>query len=381
MTTDAGLVALLTVHGATWRRDHDEAPVVDWARVTRPSLGWTRQYAAAGITAAVIAAIGVAVVIDGHHHPPAARPVVGESAPDPSNPELGAPVRYFGMEGGGIHEVDPGFGESRQTDPLVVAAGGTGQGTTLYDVRAASPHDQIEPCRSVVEVTSYVSGDLLHGRAAATAGQPRELTRLKGEPAPVPVAVSEPAGELAIVTKSQGCHGPDQIDFLRLRDGSVIGRETLASAKFQIDGLAWSAAGDLLAYRIDPAAYSGAYDPPVRAHQAISGTHVLNIHDAVHALDANPKILPSTASGSDERYGPVFWWHGGWAATMNGSLYRLDNRGGLSAVVATDFPTQVDSISSDSSGEHLLITSGSAAYRWDYGRLTPLPGHYFQPVW
>jgi hypothetical protein len=80
--------------------------------------------------------------------------------------------------------------------------------------------------------------------------------------------------------------------------------------------------------------------------------------------------------------GPVFWWHGQLVTTFDGSLRRLNGHGGVGTVVATGFPTEVESVSSDPTGEHLLLTGDATVYRWDRGTLSKLPGvQGTQPGW
>jgi hypothetical protein len=373
---------LLTRHGSSWRDDHLDSPTVDWDRVVTSSR--TRVWGALGaIAAVVVVAVAVPVMIASGSHQ-SATPGPGPS-PHASDVRYGSPHRYFGLKGGGVQQVSATYRDVRRESTPVVAIGGNQQGVTLYDVRSAPS------CRSAVDVTSYLPGDLVRGRGIALAGQPRRFATLAGGPAATPIAVSEPAGELAMVVapsspshsagSRQLCTGPQQIVFVNLSDGSVVGRESLLDNRLQIDSLAWSADGQQLVYRLEPNNFSDGYGPPNSDVFATSGSHVLDIHGAPHQLENTPKLLPLAAPHAGGRYGPIFWWRGGWAATFNGTLYRLDDRGGLGERLASDFPNQVDTVSVDPTEEHLLIGSGSASYRWDYNRLSPLPEHFSQPTW
>lgn len=380
------LDAVLARGGAMWQEANTDVPHVDWDGIVagRRRRRWC---AAAGIAAGVAAALAVAIASTRGHHP-----VTSAARNEPSgslgqftsaDARYGSPPRYFGLKRGGVyHRTVSSYGLNR-TRPPITAIGGTQTGTAVYSVRPAPS------CRTRLAVTSYTTNDLLHGRGIAIDGQAQPVSTIAGQPSATPLAISVPSGELAMVvtqphgrlgtTTGRPCTGLQQIVFVNLRNGAVISRLRLADPQLRIDSLAWSADGQQLVYRLSPNTAEAAR--LTGATIAASGTHLVDIHSTPHALENNPSILPLTVSAGGFRYGPVFWWRGGFAATLNGSLYRVNERGTLGGLQATDFPDRVDSVASDVSGEHLLIGSGEVSYRWDFGRLAPLPGRFAEPSW
>jgi hypothetical protein len=381
---DTQLDALLTRHGAMWRDANTAPPDIDWDRVAARSR--RRSQATAGAVVAVAAVVVVAVIVSTNGSHPVVPEGLGAPAVAPLVPAdalYGAPPRYFGLMRGGLYNRTVSSYGLIRVHPFVTAVGGTQQGTTVYSIRPAPS------CRTRLEVTSYTTKDLLHGRGSALDGQVQPVATIAGQPTAAPIAVSVPSGELAIVVTRdshrhhgaprQSCTGRQQIVFVNMRNGAVIGRQPVVNPQLQIDALAWSDDGQQLAYRLSP----DTDDTRVltRATIAAAGTHLMAIHGSSHALEGNPKVLPLAAASGGPSYGPVFWWRGGFAVTDNGTLYRLDERGSLGAVLETDFPDRVDSVASDVTGEHLLIGSGELSYRWDFGQLAPLPGRLAEPTW
>jgi hypothetical protein len=379
---DVELDALLTRHGAMWRDEHQEPPAVDWDRLAADSR--RRRWAVAGGVAVLVVAVVIGVVsTSGSRRGSDAGSGLSVSLSPlaPADARYGSPPRYFGLMRGGLYNRTVSSNGLIRTHPFVTAIGGTQAGTTVYSTRPAPS------CHSRLEVTSYTNNDLLHGRGIAIDGQAQPVATIAGQPSATPIAVSVPSGELAMVVTNarnghhsgRACAGRQQIVFVNLRNGAVIGRELLMNPQLRIDTIAWSDDGQQLAYRLSPNTAETAR--LTSATVAASGTHLLNIHATPHDLVSNPTILPLAASPAGIRYGPVFWWRGGFAVTVNGSLYRLDEHGSLGAVLGTDFPDRVDSVASDITGEHLLIGSGELSYRWDFGQLAPLPGRFAEPTW
>lgn len=380
--TDAELDALLIRHGHTWRSANAEPPMVDWDRIAARVC--RRTWVAATAVAVLLAAVTVLIVSVVDRGQRAVTRVQGVSlAVTPADARYGSPPRYFGLMRGGLYNRTVSSNGLIRTRPFVTAIGGTHAGTTVYAMRPAPR------CRSRLDVTSYTTNDLLHGRGIAIDGQAQPVATIAGQPSATPIAVSVPSGELALVVTAprdghvnrtrRPCAGVQQIVFVNLRNGHVIERQPLTDPQLRIDTLAWSDDGQELAYRLSPNTAETAR--LTAATIAATGTHLLDIHSSPHSLESNPRILPLAASPVGIHYGPVFWWRGGFAATFNGSLYRVDERGSLGDALATDFPDRVDSVSSDVSGEHLLIGSGDVSYRWDFGQLAPLPGRFAEPSW
>jgi hypothetical protein len=122
---------------------------------------------------------------------------------------------------------------------------------------------------------------------------------------------------------------------------------------------------------------------PPTCFNAASGTRVLTLSDAHGALASQPRVLPLIGRNAGNVYGPVFWRHGRLVVVFDGDLRALNGHGGLGTVVGRGLPSKgvVDALSSDPSGEHLLMTDEGITYRWDAGKLTVVPGEWDQPGW
>jgi Tol biopolymer transport system component len=163
-----------------------------------------------------------------------------------------------------------------------------------------------------------------------------------------------------------------------------------------IQDLVWAPDSRHLFYSGAPSAIgTGDYD-----------THELDTAESTHDLvsaDARP-YLTRTAGTS---YGPVFSWHGQPVTIIDGTMRELNGHGGVGEALATQFPTgTIESVSSDPTGNHLLISVNAGpqkiyhetaagttittrteylTYRWDNGYLTNLTqsgsAPYRQPGW
>jgi hypothetical protein len=369
---------LLSHHGEQWRDSNAARPAVDWPVVTTTSRRRT-WLAVAGVAVAAAAVIVPIAVMAGHSSAARPSPSGAPSPPalptprDPLDYQHGAPSQYFGLTHGNIAQVGEIVGRTHERPP-VVAIGGLGVGTGVYTA-AALPN-----CQTRLDETVFAQS----GRGVQLNGEPRSVATLAGQPAATSIAVSERSGLLAMVVTPAyrghytgnvlPCVGPQQIVFVDLKDGKVVSRLS-ATAGEQIDSLQWSRTGGNLLYRIESQNPGSAIAAP--------GTHVMTTDEGPRSLDSYPTVLPLTANAAGATYGPAIYRHGALAAFFDGNLYRIEVEQGnsRSAVLATGFPGKVDTVARDASGRHLLITAGGRSYRWDYGKLTRLPGHLLQPTW
>jgi hypothetical protein len=379
--TDDDLDLLLTTHGEQWRGANSERPGISWDAVTTPNRGraWL---AVAGVVIAAAAVIVPVVVTVSHGARPQHPPPVGSapSSPLPRDPldyQRGAPPQYFGLAHGNIHQVGEVVGQTFERPP-VVAVGGLGIGSAVY-VASALPN-----CRTALAERVFA----LSGDGSQLRDEPRTLATVAGEPAGVPIAVSERAGMLALVVTQAfhghysgnvlPCTGPQQLVFVDLSGGGVTNVVPVQNAGLQIDSLAFSPDGSELAYRLGPNV--DRVGPLSRTTLDAVGTHVMSVHETLRDLEAYPRVL-GAAAPDGASYGPVLWWRDELAVFVDGDLRRLDGNGGLGQVVATGFTGKVDTASVDASGNHMLIGAAGRSFRWDYGELTKLPGHLLQPTW
>ena len=168
---------------------------------------------------------------------------------------------------------------------------------------------------------------------------------------------------------------------------SAVGPQTWVSTSegggtpraLAIRSLAWSPDSRDIAYLTARACAFLSHSSPVCGDDPLAGTRILDTSPPGRNLETSALLLP--AFGTRDGYGPVFWWRGQLVTSFNGSLRLLNGHGGLGKVVATGVPKEVDSISSDPTGNHLLISSAGTTYRWDSGKLSVVAGVWTQPGW
>jgi hypothetical protein len=380
--TDDDLDRLLTSRGEQWRQANADRPEVDWESITAP--GRRRLWLGVGVVAVAAAVIIPVVMTAGHSGVDRHRQSGGPSAPasglprDPLDYQHGSPSEYFGLRHGNVRQFSEHVtGRTHEPRP-VVALGGSAVNSVVYTASA------LPNCRTQLDVSLY----LAQGGLSSGTGQPHPMATVAGQPVATPIAVSPRSGMLALVVTPafEGhysgsvlpCVGPEQIVFIKLRDGSLTNVVPVDSDGLQIDDLAWSPDGGQLAFRLSP---NPDRTGPLRATtDSELGTHVMSVHETLRDLGAYPKVLPLNARDG-ATYGPVFWWHGELAALVDGALRPILSGGQLGNVVATGFTSKVDTVSRDDFGDHLLISAGGRSYRWDFGQLTRLPGHLLQPTW
>ena len=181
------------------------------------------------------------------------------------------------------------------------------------------------------------------------------------------MAVSPDGSKLALVVTSRHdafgqpfCDGSQQLVVINLLTHAV--RRWLATTRDgALRSLQWAPDNRHLAFIAE-------YTPMVTTRiQVLDTASPGHLYDRARSvLNPNPpRDIPPTLG-----YGPVFWWHGQLVTTLDGSLRRLNGHGGVGTIVATGFPKEVDSVSSDPTGDHLLLIDNGKVYRWDRGVLS-----------
>jgi RNA polymerase sigma-70 factor (ECF subfamily) len=363
---DGELEDRLRERGDVYRGAHRQPPVVDWTKVAAPR----RRRALAAVVAAVVvvlAAAALVVHLDSAAGPSrrAASPRVTPMAPGP-DALRGAPRRLFGLRDGDLLQQD-GTASARyhlRGQPFEALAVPGDGGAALVAIGIAQCRTSIDS-----EAITLESGT----RSIPT-------LRIAGRVGDVPMAVSPNGQRLALVVQPRvrsagggraGCDGREVIEVVDPNDGRVVGSypmPLLADA----DSLQWSPNNVTLAFRLIPKCVSCQVPSP--------GTHLLDTSVPTTSATSTKPLLPLIADGVP--YGPVFWWHGQLVTAYEGGLWSLNGHG-VDRVVASDLPRTgvVDTVSSDPTGNHLLLTSNRSAYRWDNGLRSKLPGAWDQIAW
>jgi hypothetical protein len=171
--------------------------------------------------------------------------------------------------------------------------------------------------------------------------------------------------------------GADDLVVLDLRNGSV--RRWAYDGRFSIRALAWTPDDRSLAFAGDVTSRG-----PCGC--ILTTTNLLDTDTDAPARGVSSALTLRSAEKADTTpsEGPVFWWHGMPATIVSHQLRDLTG-GAKAKVLATGFPARVDAVSSDPTGNHLIVHSpgpnGGTTYRWDNGLLTRLPGHPIQAGW
>jgi hypothetical protein len=362
----------LREHGGAWREANHDRPGVDWDLVTRQRgrRGWL---AAAGVAVVAVAIVVPLIVIGvGHNRArPATHPIVTIK---------GTPANFFAISKGQAWEVyfssrtGPLSASSDSDGSLPVVALGVARGAQI----AYAALDSARSCRTEIERHHLYYG------GASLVGLPSIL----GRAASVPMAVSPDGTELALVVtlptqsnasgrRESACVGPEALVVMNVITHKI--REWTAPQRDAIRSLEWSPDGDQLAYLTAPACAFLSFSDSVCGDDKTAGTRLLDVAAPGKRLKTTALLL--SAFGTRDGYGPLFWWHSQLVAPFNGSLRLVTGHRRLGQVVATGLPKEVDSISSDATGDHLLISSEGTTYRWDAGRLTVVKGNWTQPGW
>jgi len=352
-------------HGTAWREANQDRPAVEWDRVatTRRWRGWL----AVGAVAAAAAAIIVPLALTAGSRT--------TTAPTPGGrltvAMKGAPANFFATSRGKVWEVyfstAPGplpAGSDSDRGGQAVALGVASDAQTAY--AAYDGYDRAGGCRTDIE-----RHHLVRGGASL-----RHVLSIAGRAAQVPMAVSPDGHKLALVVlqpdlglqRGPGCGPVEELVVIDLRTHSVARSRGLIGETLR--SLQWSPDSRELAYDIAPGCAG--------CHPAHLGSHVMTVAEQPQRDDRSTPVLPPGPAA--EPYGPVFWWHGELVTVFKGSLMRILANGRLREVTG-NFPMRVDSVSSDPTGDHLLLGSGATTYRWDNGHLSVVKGHWAQPGW
>jgi hypothetical protein len=371
---ESDIDARLNQHGERWRAQAAHHPAIDWTRVTAPRRRRTG-LAIAGVAVAAAAVVIPVVVYSGTSTHRAPTPTI-TPPPPPAVARRGAPPGVFFIAGRdmdfwayGPTALGPTWGVHLPHHRAVAVAAAP-SGLTAYTAFVGGR------CDTRITRSTF---DPSRGEAGHT-GQSRVLT-IQGRAARTPMAVSPDGRTLAMVlTPSETsaapdgpvCTGAQQILLYDLANRRIIARSDGYRAANVVDHLQFSPDGRELAFRVTGPGGS----------ITILGTHVLELgHRVLDRYVGSPQVLP-LKTVRNAPYGPVFWWHGQLVAFFNTGLWTLDGDGGISKEVAAHLPFGVRSVSSDPTGDHLLMsTSAGVTYRWDRGLLTRLPLSRPQASW
>jgi hypothetical protein len=378
--TDDDIDARLRDHGTTWREAHHDRPGIDWDVVTKPRSTRTL-FAVVGVSVAAAAIVVPLVVTAGHHNasPPAHRPHPSPTSTNIRQPH-GVGIDFYGLTKHRVNVVLLATPGRNQTWFSISEGGGRPRalGVAPIDTGAyaafALPH-----CTTSIQRFTFNGID---GGDTVPGGQPATPVDGGG------MAVSPNGKKLALIVDAptpptdlvytNACNGPQRIAVLNLETHRV--REWAAPRYDAVRSLAWSPDSRHIAFEVA----NGCEFEPANTSLCLfsGGTHVLDTTPPGHDLASAPVVLPMLPRrGVQGAVGPVFWWHGQLVTSFGGSLRLLNGRGGLGKAVATGLPKEVDSISSDPTGDHLLISSQGTTYRWDNGKLSVIKGVWTQPGW
>jgi hypothetical protein len=372
----------LRTHGELWREANAHRGDLNWPAVVtqRRRRNWL-----AGLAVAVIAAAAVTVpmVITSDSGSRAA-PIPGSSPrPSPALARRGAPSGFFAIsvapDPGSVPTATFVMGGIRYTNPSNNAVVALGVDSDLQAAYSASPKSE---CRTRLQRVVYLS-HLNHGRLVSAGTVATIAGRALGQP----MSVSPNNTKLALVLAPGGfggpaqpytCvpHSPNEIAVVNLRSGALRVWQGTSEIS-RIGSLEWSPDGQHLAFSSSLACAS------CHGLSNGNGTYVLNTSRPGTSLAAARQVV-----ANPEPPTPIFWWHGRLVTPLFGALRLVLPGGGLGAVVARNFPLNVQTVSSDPSGNHLLLT-GSAErslyqgvlYRWDNGVLSAIDGVWPQPGW
>jgi hypothetical protein len=377
--TDNDIDQLLARHGEAWRAENADRHGVDWRAVPVTRRFPDRRWLAAGSVVALAAAIAVvvAIVVPGSN-----REVIGHRGTAPAAAMHGAPASFTAILG---HRVEVAEGSSATGSrpfadkPVSLAVGSDGRSGYFAVPRSGCRTDihSLKPTRF---------GNILRYH---------EVYSIPGVVAPTPMALSPDGTELAYAlvkrpSSGAGCSDANALVVLNLVTHT---RQTFTGSSAAVTDLVWAGDSRHLLFSGGPSAI-GTGDYSTRELDTQTATRTLVGDDALPVLD------PSDAGSG----GLVFPWHGQLVTIVGGAMYALDGHGGLGSIVATQFPRErVESVSSDPTGDHLLIStyaglvkyyeSGSTTpilrpdynvYRWDNGYLTEIDTYiqsYRQPGW
>lgn len=390
----------LREYGLAWREGNADRPAVDWDAVLvdrRPRRrGWF-------IAAAAVAAVAIPLLIaDLSTSKPG--PIPGsQPLPPKLVAERGAPPGFFALAQSVHGPIEAVFrtpasdiGVRRRHYPPVAIAAGPLE-------RVGYTANRVSGCRTTIDRLMFLPSN---GVRAARINNVH-VWAFGGRVRPVAMAVSPDGSKLAMVLTpglrplgagSAGAPPPytcntghEAIAVLDLRTYAV--RQWSDDHRTALRSLQWSPDNGHLAF---------ASTPCRSCHGQLreAGSYVLDTSQLGRSLASARLALPAFPSqialtdGYNYPAEPVFWWHGKLVAVVGRTLRQLDGRGGLGALVARNLPLNITSVSSDPTGNHLLLWTHPPAstgfvpqrplpttYRWDNGVLSPVKGNWTQPGW
>lgn len=409
---DARFDTMLREHGESWRAANNHRPAIDWDEVTASRRSWVGLAIVAVAFAAAAIIVPLAIVANNHatkHVTPSHTP------PPPKVAQQGAP-KYIVA----IRDNETMFFRSGQLNnvygqkplhnrPLALAVSASSE--------SAFAAYQLPGCRTMIDNT--------------TISYPKHLSTLTANPVttlpggvppayadaglPAPMAVSPDGTMLAMVLMAPGnpgtnaCGSREELLILNLTDKTTIVLTTGDPVEW-LHSLAWSPTSKQVAFQV---ARNCDVEPQNSNSCPIPsslGTYVYDVGAPQRVIDRMSRVLPVAPSPqSESSYGPVLWWKGQLATFFGGKLLGLDGAGGTTGVLASGFPQDLLAVSSDSTGDHLLLSTTplqvdnairngtnhyrvtAELYRWDRGllvHLTPPPanadltaGPWIQPGW
>jgi hypothetical protein len=398
---DNDLDTMLREHGAAWRADNAHRPGIDWDTVTgtRPGRGWLAIGGAVVAAAAIVAAVVLVLGGGGANN----RPTPENTVPPPSVARLGAPKGFFGIAppdvsgpGGAVaFVIGSGYTSTHPPHQRAVAEGVAPNGRTVY---AAFPETG---CRTLLQKTEVRPHNTKQLGAGTIAGRVQRTA----------IAVDPDGVRLAFVVDhaGPGCAPAEELEIYNV---STHQKQVMRISTYrQIQDLAFSPDGRTLLVQVLPQCLHATCVPPLSAIRP--GTYALNVGPIIGAAGNTRSIAeggymmpPREQAGGDGVFAPVFFWHGQYVTLLNGAIRAVLDVG-LGRPLATGFPKDVISVSSDPTGNHLLLTAAPIhdwglgnggysvsspysndtsiaipqIYRWDQGRLAKVSGSWLQPGW
>lgn len=380
---DTDLDRLLVDAGQQWRAEHHDPAHVDWSAFA-PAPTRRMTWFALSFVAAATAAVLVLPLLFTNHERPSVPPSPGVSpTPTPTSEAMrGAPRWFYALSQGRVAQIDATTGRR------IGAVGLTGHPAGLVGAAPAGgdayfatamPGCQVR----IVRYHAVGSPQGTYDVATVAGGLPRDGGQFAG------IAVSRDGSELALPVTVCGNPNSEDIVVVDVASGAVRRWHGTSNDVSYVSSMQWSPDARQLAFVWTPCCGGGT-----------NGTHLLDLSTPVTtSYTQTPEVLPQYPQHNDGYpYGPVFWWGHRRAVFVAGTIRALRPicrspqqdcvAGGWvpGRVLARDLPKHVASVSSDRTGQHLLLavdngTRPSAVSRYDRGVLTQIPGRWLQPAW
>jgi hypothetical protein len=387
---DTDLDRVLSDVARQWRSEHVEAAPVEWGFTAPRRDRRQAWFVSAAVAAAVALVVAVPALMSDRTHRPNVTP--GHSVtptPTPSSTtqaQKGAPRWFYALDHGKLVQLDP------HTVRQVGAVNLTGHRAGL--VGAAPDGDDayfattMPGCRVRI-VRFHVTGSPQGTYDVATVAG--TVDSAGGQY--VGIAVSPDGRQLALPVQTCASADSEDLVVIDTTTGQVRRWHGQRNDVSYVGSMQWSPDGHRLAFTWTPCCGGGT-----------DGTHLLEVdqHGSTSYLDT-PQLLTQYSPHNDGYpYGPVFWWGQQLSVFDSGQVRAVTVAcgnpctaraqghrtavGRIGRVLATGLPRDVASVSSDPSGEHLLIATDngvnpSQVFRYDRGVLTEIPGRWLQPAW